>query len=367
MKAQVRVLAAVAALTLGGWMTSAHACSETASSCSSDKATSVVNVSNPAEKATCPVSGASVVNVANKEAKSSCAASCDGKAASVVNVSNTAKEAGCPAAAASVVNVANREDKSSCAASCDGKAASVVNVSNPAEKATCGDAATPVVNVANKEAKSSCATACADGTAQYVRVVDTERTNGFGGAGEVASRHYDLGDTVSDFTLLHVQSGEQKSLSELAGEKGTVIIFWNQSCPWVFGSPRACQDDVVEFAAKYAEKGVNTVLIDAGIENTVEEIKEYAEETGLTVPLLVNRDSSLAAKFRASYTPESFILNSDKVLVYKGAYHVMRGDSWHNTSADAVEDIIAGQLPAVQQARGRGCTIKWAPGSRPAG
>jgi thiol-disulfide isomerase/thioredoxin len=181
-------------------------------------------------------------------------------------------------------------------------------------------------------------------------------------AATAAKKFYDLGDKISDFTAVDVRTDQEVTLSKLAGEKGTVIIFWNQSCPWVVG-PRGAEERIKAFAAKYKEQGVNTIAIDAGIDNTIEAVKEHAAGHNLT--LLVNRDSSIAAKFNASYTPQTYVLDKDMKLVYRGAFDVRRGETYADYAAQAVEDVIAGREPAVKEAKGTGCTIKWAPGSKP--
>lgn len=177
-----------------------------------------------------------------------------------------------------------------------------------------------------------------------------------------AKKFYELGDKIADFSAVDIRSDKEVALSKLAGEKGTVIIFWNQSCPWVVG-PRGAEERIKAFAAKYKEQGINTIAIDAGIDNTIESIKGHAAGHNLT--LLANRDSSIAAKFNASYTPQTYILDKDMKLVYRGAFDVRRGDSYADYAAQAVEDVIAGREPAVKEAKGTGCTIKWAPGSKP--
>lgn len=270
--------------------------------------------------------------VANKSAD--CAMKCSGKG--LVGGDYDNKMGTCP--------VAGKEKMAACAASCGDKAAKQVvggDYDNKAASctATCGD----------KEAKQMV------GGDYEKKVVNTETA-------AKSSPFYQLGDKIQDATLMHAQSGEQKKLSDLAGKNGTVLIFWNQNCPWCEG-PRGSADRISAFTKKYQEKGVSTLLIDAGVDKEVKEIVDYSKKQ--VFPVLVNRDSSLAAKFNASYTPEVFILDKDMKLVYRGAFDVKRGDNVANYAEQALQDVLDGRTPAVQEARGTGCTIKWAPGARP--
>ncbi|MGF1573843.1 MAG: redoxin domain-containing protein [Sumerlaeia bacterium] len=173
---------------------------------------------------------------------------------------------------------------------------------------------------------------------------------------------YDLGDKIVPFSALHAQSGETKSLSDVAGSKATVVIFWNQNCPYVEGANGAA-DSIEAFASKYKDQGVSVIAIDAGANNSPATIKEYSKSR--TFPIMINDDSTLAAKFNATYTPNTFILDADMKLVYKGAFYTGTGDSRVMHAENATKEIIAGNAPTVTSTKGVGCSIKWAGGKKP--
>lgn len=233
-----------------------------------------------------------------------------------------------------VKQVANKEG--SCATECASKASEIVNSTTTGS----GSAELQVINVDYK----------AQGDQQTIKVVAEK------------SGSYDLGDVVSPFTALHAQSGSEKSLSDVAGSKATVVIFWNQNCPYVEGANGAASS-IAEFADKYKDQGVSVVAIDAGSNNSPDTITEYAKSKSF--PVFINADSTLAAKFNATYTPNTFILDKDMKLVYKGAFYTGSGDSRVIHAENATKEILEGKTPTVTSTTGVGCSIKWAGGKKP--
>jgi peroxiredoxin len=272
-----------------------------------------------------------------------------------------------------VVNVATTTASSDCATACG---ASVKATQTVAEAgAACSEIA-KVINVATTAASSDCATACGSSVkaAQTVAEAGAESRSVPGGGVEVVQTAtatdrvgYEIGDKIENFTLKHAQSGDMVSLKDLAGEKATVIIFWNNLCPWVEGGRHASGDRVREMVRDYAEKGVQVIGIDPGIDKSEEDLIEYASTQPF--PILINRDSSMAARFNAGYTPHTFIMDGNWELVYKGGFDsgARRADNGdvHHWARNAVDEILDGQTPSVAVTRGTGCTIKWAPGARP--
>ncbi|MDK2971899.1 MAG: hypothetical protein PWP23_1654 [Candidatus Sumerlaeota bacterium] len=232
------------------------------------------------------------------------------------------------------------------------------------EKLGGGDMANKAATTCSDEQKAECAAAgktCGESCSSADKLGGGDTAKKMAAATDTKAQ-YSLGDKVADFTVVDAKTGEEQSLSKLAGENGTLIVFWNQECPWVTG-PRGAEKRIQALAAKVKEQGVSTILIDAGVNNTPESIKAHAET--LTAPLLMNRDSSVAAKFNAQYTPHTFVLDKNMNLVYEGAFDVKRDGTYADYAAQAIADVVAGRTPAVQSAKGTGCSIKWAKGARP--
>jgi thiol-disulfide isomerase/thioredoxin len=178
-----------------------------------------------------------------------------------------------------------------------------------------------------------------------------------------SDKAYSVGATVQDITLHDAQSGETKSLSDVAGDKYTVLVFWNQTCPFV----AEAQDRVTAFHKAYKDKGVSVVAIDAGANNSPESIAKYAKTRPF--PILVNQDSKVAAKFAATRTPEVFILDKDMVIQYHGAFDSGKQATPDGERANYVKDVVNqlldGKEPSVRTTKAFGCTVKYANGVRP--
>lgn len=249
----------------------------------------------------------------------------------------SAAEGGCTGAKTTeVINASNNLEGCPATAQCSGMSKQIVDSTTTGS----GNTELQIINVDTK----------AQGDNQTVPVV-VEKSGAYG-----------LGDVVSPFSALHAQSGAEKSLKDLAGSKATVVIFWNQNCPYVEGANGAATS-VEEFYNAYKDKGVSVIAIDAGASNSTESITEYAKAKPF--PVLINSDSTLAAKFNASYTPNTFILDQDMKLVYSGAFYTGTGETRVLHTENAIKEILAGNSPTVTSTKGVGCSIKWAGGKKP--
>jgi len=374
MTRQVTTLIAVLALLVAA--PAAWACSESA--CAT-KTKSVVSadaaVAPAADHNTQPKGGA---DEASKDAaepaecpvasKSGCG---EWKAAHVKNVASDghstqakggADEASKEAAEAGGCHVA---DKSGCG---EWKAAHVKNVAGADAKTDC-----PITKDCPKEkcgAKDSDLTAeAAEGPAEVAPGGGEQDSKSKAAPAEAkthkddAKKAYKVGSKVEGFELTDVKSGEAAKLADVSGKKVTALVFWNQECPYVVEA----QDRIADFQKTYQDKGVNVVAIDAGVNNDTESIKKYAEEKPF--PFLVNRDSTLAAQFGATRTPEVFLLDSDHVVQYHGAFDsgkLRSDDDTRKTYVkDAVEAMLKGEKPATAETKAFGCSLKYAKGVEP--
>lgn len=173
---------------------------------------------------------------------------------------------------------------------------------------------------------------------------------------------YKVGSKVDSFQLKSAASGEVVDLKDVAGEKATVLIFWNQDCPYVVEA----QDRISDFHKQYAEKGVHVVAVDSGVNIASEDLAAHAKTRPF--PILENKDSLIAAKFAATRTPEVFILDSDMVVQYHGAFDSGKFNEEGERKAyvhDAITELLAGKQPTVKETRAFGCSLKYARGVKP--
>jgi len=128
----------------------------------------------------------------------------------------------------------------------------------------------------------------------------------------------DFGWKAVDFSLLGAD-GKTYSLSDVAGPKGTLIVFMCNHCPYV----RAVAGRLAEEAKALAALGIGVAGINANDptsypEDSYENMKAFAEEHGLGFPYLVDATQEVARAYGAVCTPDFFGFNADLELQYRG-------------------------------------------------
>ncbi len=98
-------------------------------------------------------------------------------------------------------------------------------------------------------------------------------------------------------------------------------------------------------------------------------MREEARSAGYGFPYLLDADQSVAKAYRAACTPDFFLFDSDRRLVYRGQFDDSRpGDARPVTGADlrrAADAVLSGSAVGPEQRPSVGCNIKWKPGAEP--
>lgn len=162
------------------------------------------------------------------------------------------------------------------------------------------------------------------------------------------------GATVENFKLSDA-SGAAKSLDELKGKNGAILIFLSVQCPVVKGY----DERIVKLAAEYEAKGINVIGINSNSTEAMDKVKTHAGEN-YKFPVLIDKGNVLADKLGANVTPEVYYLNAKNVLVYHGAIdNDKKGENiTSNYLRDAVESNLSGKTVAKTSANAFGCSIK---------
>tara|TARA_B100001750_G_scaffold242339_1_gene255557 strand:- start:10 stop:552 length:543 start_codon:yes stop_codon:yes gene_type:complete len=177
---------------------------------------------------------------------------------------------------------------------------------------------------------------------------------------------FDIGQTAPHFRLTnaHPNVGTQEmSLDDVMGDNGAIIVFSCLHCPYVVGSVAR-----IEALAKRAMGyGIGFVAINSNAGNSnyssdSEERTREACENGVGYPFLIDGEQKVAAEWGAERTPEFFLIDNEKVLMYKGRYD----DSPKNPMGartsemdDALDQYINGEKINVTYTDSIGCSIKW--------
>jgi peroxiredoxin len=163
-----------------------------------------------------------------------------------------------------------------------------------------------------------------------------------------------VGSAVENFKLADT-NGAEKSLNDLKGKKGAILVFVSAQCPVVKGY----NERISGFAADFAAKGINVIGINSNHTESLEWVKSHAAEK-YKFPVLIDKGNVLADKLGANVTPEIFYVNEKNVLVYHGAIDNSRSGEniTENYLRGAVEANLSGKPVAKPTVNAFGCSIK---------
>ncbi len=170
----------------------------------------------------------------------------------------------------------------------------------------------------------------------------------------VRATNFTIGSTIENFKLPDV-NGIEKSFNDLAGKKGTIIVFVSAECPVV----KAYNDRISQIAANYKEKGINVVGINSNFTEAIESVRSHATEH-YKFPVLIDKGNVIADKLSALTTPEMFLFDADNKLVYHGAIDNDRsGTNIKNEFLrTALDEFLEGKRVSKAETKSFGCTIK---------
>jgi peroxiredoxin len=165
----------------------------------------------------------------------------------------------------------------------------------------------------------------------------------------------DVGKSIDNFTLPDT-SGTTRSLNDLKGKNGALVVFLSAQCPVVKGYVGRIND----LAAAYAAKGINFIGINSNSTESLDWVKSNATENGYKFPILIDKGNVFADKLGATVTPEVYYFDAKDVLVYHGAIDNDRsGKAVSETYLKAAFDSsLSGKPVAKTKANAFGCSIK---------
>jgi peroxiredoxin len=186
----------------------------------------------------------------------------------------------------------------------------------------------------------------------------------------VESTMLPLGTTAPDFALTDVVSGETITLATFAEAPALLVMFICRHCPFV----KHVQDELARIGQDYGPQGLGIVAISANSMQThpqdgPDHLKAQAEECGFTFPYCWDVTQATAKHYTAACTPDFFVFDGAKQLVYRGQLDDSRpSNGLPVTGKDlraALDAALAGQPIPTDQKPSVGCNIKWTPGNEP--
>lgn len=159
-------------------------------------------------------------------------------------------------------------------------------------------------------------------------------------------------------------SNELQNLNDLKGEKGTLIIFMSNHCPFVIH----VIEKLAELYEDYQTQGIEFIAINSNdIEkypiDSPEKMVEFQIEKKFDFPYLFDESQSIAKAYDAACTPDFYFFDDKLDLIYRGQMDDSRpGNSKEITGEDliiAFENLLAGEAQEEFQKPSIGCNIKW--------
>ena len=178
-----------------------------------------------------------------------------------------------------------------------------------------------------------------------------------------ASKMLDLGTWAPDFSLPDTE-GNTVSLTDFEQAQALLVVFMCNHCPFV----KHVLDDLVELIEEYQEEGVAVVGISSNDVASFPDdsplmMAKLARECDFTFPYLYDETQEVARAYSAACTPDFFLFDSKRALVYRGQLDDSRPDNGIPVTGDdltaAIEAVLEGTPVDLEQKPSVGCNIKW--------
>ena len=174
-----------------------------------------------------------------------------------------------------------------------------------------------------------------------------------------------LGTSAPPFELLDTITNNQLTLQALQGDKGTIVMFICNHCPYVIH----IKDQLIDIAQHYAAKGIETIAISANDivnypQDAPDKMSALMDEWGNPFAAYLYDESQQVAKaYQAACTPDLYLFDSELKCVYRGRLDgaTPKNDIplSGNDLRSALDNLLAGKPISEEQIASIGCNIKW--------
>ena len=169
---------------------------------------------------------------------------------------------------------------------------------------------------------------------------------------------------ATDFSLLDTKSNKTLHLSQLKGDKATVIMFICNHCPFVIH----VNPELVKIANEYKTNGINFIAISSNDATNYPQdgpdlMHQHAIDNNYSFPYLYDETQEIAKAYDAACTPDFYIFNNELRLVYRGQLDDSRpGNEIPLSGKDlrnSLDNILNNSSQVLVQKPSIGCNIKW--------
>ena len=175
-----------------------------------------------------------------------------------------------------------------------------------------------------------------------------------------------IGDPLAEKAVrMKTADGKDVSIGDVAGKKGTLVLFTCNACPWV----KAWETRIAQLGNEYSKQGVGVIAVNSNDPSVVREdgfevMQQRAKEKGFEFPYAVDEGSKLARAYGAERTPEAFLFDAEDKLVYHGTIDDNAKepkDVKQRYLRDALQALVDGKPIPEKETKSLGCTIKFYP------
>jgi peroxiredoxin len=173
------------------------------------------------------------------------------------------------------------------------------------------------------------------------------------------NKKIEIGGPAPSYTGLPGTDGKPHSLSDFRDKDVVVVVITCNQCPIA----QAYEKRLIDFTKKYAGPSGKVALVAINVSNeeadSLPHMIERAKDKGFNFPYLYDESQKIGRALGATVTPEFFVLNKERMVVYMGGMDdgVNPANVTTNYLAPAVEAALKGAMPAVAETAARGCNV----------
>jgi peroxiredoxin len=180
----------------------------------------------------------------------------------------------------------------------------------------------------------------------------------------------DLATKAPDFSLPDVTTGKKVNLSDFSGKTALLVMFICRHCPYV----QHIKEGLAKLGKDYASKDIAIVAISANDaqnypDDAPDQLKAFARQEGFNFPFLYDESQAVAKAYTAACTPDFFLFDRNRKLVYRGQLDDSRPGSGKPVTGRelrvAIDALLVDRPVPPDQKPSIGCNIKWKPGNEP--
>ena len=174
----------------------------------------------------------------------------------------------------------------------------------------------------------------------------------------------ELGTAAPDFALTDVVTGNTVRRDDFQGKKALLVLFICAHCPYV----KHIETGLAALGKEYAGQSIGIAAISSNDvathpDDSPANLKRQAQRLGFVFPYLYDETQSVARAYKAACTPDFFLFDGNRHLVYRGQFDSSRpGNGVPVTGKDlraAIDLVLTGKPVPADQRPSIGCNIKW--------